>query len=58
MKTLTIKPFWIEASEVCGLVYLYPILVSVAIHNDITIPMSLVTVFTMISVGSFSLSQF
>ena len=54
MKTLTSKPFWIEASVVYGLIGLYPILVSVPIHNDITVSMSLVTVFTMIFVALIS----
>jgi len=54
MKTLTSKPFWIEASVVYGLMGLYPILVSVPIHNDITVSMSLVTVFTMIFVALIS----
>ena len=54
MKTLTSKSFSIEASVVYGLIDLYPILVSVPIHNDITASMSLVTVFTMIFVALIS----
>jgi len=54
MKILTSKSFWIEASVVYGLIGLYPILVSVPIHNDITVSMSLVTVFTMIFVALIS----
>jgi len=54
MKTLSSKSFWIQASVVYGLVGLYPILVSVPIHNDITVSMSLVTVFTMIFVALIS----
>jgi putative membrane protein len=54
VKTLTSKPFWIEASVVYGLIGLYPILVSVPIHNEITASMSLVTVFTMIFVAIIS----
>ncbi len=54
VKTLTSKPFWIEASVVYGLIGLYPILVSVTIHNDNTVSMSLVTVFTVIFVALIS----
>jgi len=54
MKILTSKLFWIEAPVVYGLIGLYPILVSVAIHNDITVSMSLVTVFTMLFVSLIS----
>lgn len=54
VKTLTSKPFWIEASVVYGLIGLYPLLVSVFLHNDITASMSLVTVFTMIFVAIIS----
>ncbi|HXY88527.1 MAG TPA: carotenoid biosynthesis protein [Candidatus Acidoferrales bacterium] len=54
MKIPTSKLFWIEAPVVYGLIGLYPILVSVAIHNDITVSMSLVTVFTMLFVSLIS----
>jgi len=54
MKILTSKLFWIEAPVVYGLIGLYPILVSVAIHNDITVSMSLITVFTMLFVALIS----
>ena len=54
VKTLTSKPFWVEASVVYGLIGLYPIFVSVTIHNDITVSMSLVTVFTVISAALIS----
>ena len=54
VKALTSKPFWIEASVVYGLIGIYPLLVSVAIHNDITASMSLVTVFTMLFVALIS----
>jgi len=54
VKIFTNKPFWIEASVVYTQLGLNPLLISVAIRNDITISMSLVTVFTMLFVALIS----
>ena len=54
VKILTSKPFWIEALVVYVQLGLNPLLISVAFHNDITVSMSLVAVFTMLFVALIS----
>ncbi len=55
VKTLASKPYWLEAAVVYGLIGFTIIITPIAIYNDITVSMALVTVFTMIFVAIISL---
>jgi putative membrane protein len=55
VKKLASKPYWLEAAIVYGLIGFTIIITPVAIYNDITVSMALVTVFTMIFVAIISL---
>jgi putative membrane protein len=55
VKTLASKPYWLEAAIVYGLIGFSIIVTPIAIYNDITVSMALVTVFTMIFVAIISL---
>jgi putative membrane protein len=54
-KTLASKPYWLEAAVMYSLIGFSIIVTPIAIYNDITVSMALVTVFTMMFVAIISL---
>jgi putative membrane protein len=54
IKTLTSKPYWIEAAVVYGLIGLSTVVIPISVNNDITQSMALITIFTMIFVAIIS----
>ena len=55
VKTLASRPYWLETAVVYCLIGFSIIVTPIAIYNDITVSMALVTVFTMIFVAIISL---